>query len=73
MPDKAAEYWRLHIEKNPYFNRERECMSFCGFKPPTHSCVSVVTNERVPFHHSLLQANGEDDEKEHASYVDEGG
>jgi RadC-like JAB domain len=24
-PDKAAEYWRLHIATNPYFNSECEC------------------------------------------------
>lgn len=45
----------------------------CGCESPTHFFVSVVTNEHVPFHHPLLQAIGEDDEKEHASYVDEGG
>ena len=45
----------------------------CGCESPTHFFVSVMTNEHVPFHHTLLQAIGEDDEKEHASYVDEGG
>ena len=24
-PDRAAEYWRLHVETNPYFNPECEC------------------------------------------------
>jgi hypothetical protein len=24
-PEKAAEYWRLHVENNPYFNPEVEC------------------------------------------------
>jgi DNA repair protein RadC len=26
-PDKAAEYWRLHIATNPYFDAERECFA----------------------------------------------
>jgi len=25
-PDKAADYWRLHIATNPYFNPECECL-----------------------------------------------
>ena len=25
-PDQAAEYWRLHVAKNPYFNPECECL-----------------------------------------------
>ena len=24
-PDKAADYWRLHVPANPYFNPEAEC------------------------------------------------
>jgi DNA repair protein RadC len=24
-PDKAAEYWRMHVVDNPYFDPEREC------------------------------------------------
>ena len=24
-PDKAADYWRAHIESHPYFNPECEC------------------------------------------------
>ena len=24
-PDKAAEYWRLHVPSHPYFNRDCEC------------------------------------------------
>ena len=26
-PDKAAAYWRTHIESHPYFNPECECSS----------------------------------------------
>jgi len=26
-PDKAAEYWRLHVATNPYFNPECECFA----------------------------------------------
>lgn len=25
-PDIAAEYWRLHVQSNPYFDPERECL-----------------------------------------------
>lgn len=25
-PDKAADYWRLHVTSNPYFNPECECL-----------------------------------------------
>jgi hypothetical protein len=24
-PDRAAAYWRLHVEQHPYFNPECEC------------------------------------------------
>jgi len=26
-PDKAADYWRLHVATNPYFNPECECFA----------------------------------------------
>jgi DNA repair protein RadC len=26
-PDKAADYWRLHVATNPYFNSECECLA----------------------------------------------
>ncbi|HEY3854096.1 MAG TPA: JAB domain-containing protein [Verrucomicrobiae bacterium] len=26
-PDKAADYWRLHVAANPHFDPERECMA----------------------------------------------
>ena len=25
-PNHAADYWRMHIETHPYFDRERECL-----------------------------------------------
>ncbi len=25
-PDQAADYWRLHVATNPYFDQERECL-----------------------------------------------
>lgn len=46
---------------------------FRGFKPPTYFFASMSPGEHVAFHHPLLQANGEDDEKQHASYVEVGG
>lgn len=26
-PDQAADYWRLHVVTNPYFDPERECLA----------------------------------------------
>jgi DNA repair protein RadC len=40
-PDKAAKYWRLHIETNPYFNRECECLAV----------LMLDTRRRVKGHH----------------------
>jgi DNA repair protein RadC len=40
-PEKAAEYWRLHIPTNPYFNPECECMAV----------LLLNTRRRVKGHH----------------------
>ena len=40
-PDKAAEYWRLHVPTNPYFNPECECFSV----------FLLNTRRRVKGHH----------------------
>jgi antirestriction protein ArdC len=42
-PDKAAEYWKLHIEKHPYFNPENECLAV----------LLLNTRKRVKGHHIL--------------------
>ena len=40
-PDKAADYWRLHIATNPYFNAECECFAV----------LLLNTRRRVKGHH----------------------
>lgn len=40
-PEKAAEYWRLHIRENPYFNPECECFAV----------LILNTRRRVKGHH----------------------
>ena len=40
-PDKAAEYWRLHVEGNPFFNPECECFVV----------LILNTRRRVKGHH----------------------
>lgn len=40
-PEKAAEYWRLHVPVNPYFNPECECMAV----------LLLNTRRRVKGHH----------------------
>jgi hypothetical protein len=32
-PDKAADYWRLHVPQNPYFNPECECFTVLLLTP----------------------------------------
>ncbi len=40
-PDKAAEYWRMHIATHPYFNSECECLAV----------LLLNTRRRVKGHH----------------------
>ncbi|MBI3867433.1 MAG: hypothetical protein HY299_02795 [Verrucomicrobia bacterium] len=40
-PDKAAAYWRLHVEKHPYFNPDCECFAV----------LLLNTRRRVKGHH----------------------
>ena len=40
-PDKAAEYWRLHLSGHPYFDPERECLAV----------LILNTRRRVKGHH----------------------
>jgi DNA repair protein RadC len=40
-PDKAADYWRLHITANPYFNPECECLAV----------ILLNTRRRIKGHH----------------------
>ena len=53
-PQKAADYWRLHVPTNPYFNPECEC--FCVLLLNTrrrvkgHHIVSVGTLDTILVH-----------------------
>jgi DNA repair protein RadC len=53
-PAKAADYWRRHVEKNPYFNPECEC--FCVLllntrrKVKGHNIVSIGTLDTILVH-----------------------
>ncbi len=53
-PDKAAEYWRLHLPNNPYFNPE--CESFTVLLLNTrrrvkgHQIVSLGTHDTILVH-----------------------
>ena len=53
-PDKAAEYWRLHIEKNPYFNPECECLAVLLLntrrRVKGHHIVSIGTQDSLLVH-----------------------
>lgn len=53
-PDKAADYWRLHIEKNPYFNPECECMAVLLLntrrRVKGHQIVSIGTQDTLLVH-----------------------
>ena len=40
-PDKAADYWRMHIASHPYFNPECECLAV----------LILNTRRRVKGHH----------------------
>ena len=35
-PDKAADYWRLHIATHPHFNPDCECLSTAIHRVPLH-------------------------------------
>jgi len=51
-PQKAADYWRLHIEGHPFFDRERECFVVIvlntKLRARGHQFVSVGTSTSVP-------------------------
>ncbi len=48
-PDKAADYWRLHVAENPYFDTERECFAV----------LMLNTRRRVKGHQLLSQGTAD--------------
>ncbi len=53
-PDKVAEYWRLHMPTNPYFNPECECLSVLLLntrrKVKGHQIVSLGPADTILVH-----------------------
>jgi DNA repair protein RadC len=53
-PDKAAEYWRLHVPQNPYFNPECECFTVLLLntrrRVKAHQIVSFGTHDTLLVH-----------------------
>jgi DNA repair protein RadC len=53
-PEKAAEYWRLHVEKHPHFNPECECFAVLLLntrrRVKGHQIVSIGTMDTILVH-----------------------
>ena len=53
-PEKAAEYWRLHVANNPYFNPECECFTVLLLntrrRVKAHQIVSFGTHDTILVH-----------------------
>jgi DNA repair protein RadC len=53
-PDKAADYWRMHIATHPYFNPECECLAVLILntrrKVKGHHIVSIGTMDTLLVH-----------------------
>ena len=53
-PDRAADYWRMHIAANPYFNPECECLAVLLLntrrRVKGHHIVSIGTQDTILVH-----------------------
>src|SRR5881227_1515216 len=53
-PEKAADYWRLHVPSNPYFNPECECFTVLLLntrrRVKAHHIVSFGTHDTILVH-----------------------
>jgi DNA repair protein RadC len=53
-PDAAANYWRLHVPQNPYFNPECECFTVLLLntrrRVKAHQIVSFGTHDTILVH-----------------------
>src|SRR5213078_1885975 len=53
-PDKAAEYWRLHVATHPHFNPECECFAVLMLntrrRVKGHQLVSIGTMDTILIH-----------------------
>ena len=59
-PDKAADYWRLHISTNPHFNPDCECLAVLLLntrkRVKGHHLVSILVHPREIFRLAILTA-----------------
>lgn len=53
-PNKAADYWRMHVETNPYFNPECECFTVLLLntrrRVKAHQIVATGTHDTILVH-----------------------
>ena len=53
-PQKAADYWRMHVASNPYFNPECECFTVLLLntrrRVKAHQIVSMGTHDTILVH-----------------------
>ena len=53
-PQRAADYWRLHIETHPHFDPERECLAVLllntRFRVKGHHLISTGTLDTLLVH-----------------------
>jgi DNA repair protein RadC len=53
-PQKAADYWRMHVTSNPYFNPECECFTVLLLntrrRVKAHQIVSMGTHDTILVH-----------------------
>ena len=53
-PDQAAEYWRLHVVTNPYFNPEAECFAVLMLntrrRVKGHQLITIGTMDSLLVH-----------------------
>ena len=53
-PQKAADYWRMHVASNPYFNPECECFTVLLLntrrRVKAHQLVSMGTHDTILVH-----------------------
>jgi len=53
-PERAADYWRLHVTSNPYFNPECECFTVLLLntrrRVKAHQVISIGTHDTLLVH-----------------------
>ena len=71
-PDKAAEYWRLHIASHPHFNPDCECLAVLLLntrrRVKGHQLLSIGTMDTLLAHQS--RPTGNNDQRNWLALVD---